>query len=69
MAAIGNLSRVLLRSALAQSRRQFSANAATHAEHSGTYVVLICSLYLVWYIQSNELFGFFSDLAALSLAI
>ncbi|XP_003974636.2 cytochrome c oxidase subunit 6A1, mitochondrial [Takifugu rubripes] len=34
MAALGQLSRVLLRSALTQSRRQFSAVAAEHGEHS-----------------------------------
>eukprot|EP00066_Takifugu_rubripes_P008450 XP_003974636.1 PREDICTED: cytochrome c oxidase subunit 6A, mitochondrial [Takifugu rubripes] len=34
MAALGQLSRVLLRSALTQSRRQFSAAAAEHGEHS-----------------------------------
>lgn len=40
MAAVGKLSRVLLRSALTQSRRQFSAAAAEHGEHSGRCVVL-----------------------------
>lgn len=54
MAAVGQLSRVLLRSALTQSRRQFSAAAAEHGEHSGTCVVLTRYSFLVRFIQSNK---------------
>lgn len=52
MAAVGQLSRVLLRSALTQSRRQFSAAAAEHGEHSGTCVVITRCSSLVRFIQT-----------------
>lgn len=71
MAALGQLSRVLLRSALTQSRRQFSAAAAEHGEHSGTRGVSFepaARFYFDFFQCQKCLIYSYCDLATLSLA-
>lgn len=71
MAALGQLSRVLLRSALTQSRRQFSAAAGEHGEHSGTRGASFepAARFNFDFFQCQKcLIYSYCDLAALSLA-
>lgn len=54
MATVGRLSRALLRSALTQSRRPFSAAAAAeHGEHTGACVALTRGSFSAGCLQSS----------------